>query len=85
MTETRSKERIARWKCKDCGKDCQKDNRDYYMIQHELWDKYGVGDGMLCMNCIETRLGRKLTAEDILPCFLTGILNDYTKNILLGH
>ena len=70
------------WTCCDCGKDCFIDDRDYYMIQHDLWEKHGVGEGMLCMDCIEGRLGHKLTKEEILPCFVTEIHNPYTKSIL---
>jgi len=43
---------INRWICKDCGKDCFLDDKDYYMVSHKLWDKIGVGDGMLCMDCL---------------------------------
>jgi hypothetical protein len=47
-----------------------------YTINH------GVGEGMLCMDCIEGRLGHKLTKEEILPCYVTEIYNQYTKLIL---
>ena len=71
-----------KWECKGCSKDCFLDDKDYYMIKHELWDKHGVGLGMLCMDCIEERLGHKLTADDILICPLTTHMNYYTKKIL---
>ena len=71
-----------RWLCKDCGKDCFIDDKDYYMVNHEMWNKYGVGTDMLCMDCMEERIGHKLTANDILRCPLTESFNPYTKAIL---
>jgi hypothetical protein len=81
--------------CKDCGKDTMVDDKDYYMVKHQVWNKYGLGegeddepeqvdinDGMLCMDCMETRIGRKLEFDDLLPCPLNGVLNPYTKNII---
>ena len=70
------------WLCKDCGKDCFIDSRDYYMVTHDIWENKGVGTGMLCMDCMEDRIGHKLTKNDILPCPLTEHFNPYTKVIL---
>lgn len=70
------------WACVDCNKLCYDDNRDYYMVTDEIWKKQGVGDGMLCMDCMEERLGHKLTKEDILVCPLTQVGNLYTSTIL---
>jgi len=75
---------IEHWSCKDCGKDCFIDNKDYYVVTNELWNKIGVGDDMLCMDCLEERLEHKLTIEDIYLCPLTEVFNDYTKEILNG-
>ncbi len=71
-----------RWFCKDCGKDCHLDAVDYYMVTNDVWKEHGVGLGMLCMNCIEERIGHKLTINEILPCVLTELLNPYTMAIL---
>jgi hypothetical protein len=66
--------------CVDCGKDTWKDDKDYYMIKNDMWDKYGVGEKMLCMKCIETRLGHKLTRADITDCPLNR-MNYYTSKL----
>jgi hypothetical protein len=71
-----------KWLCASCGKDCYLDDKDYYMVKHHLWKKHGVGSGMLCMDCMEDRLGHKLTKEDILVCPLTTHFNYYTAEIL---
>ena len=72
------------WLCEDCGKDCFVGNVDYYMVKHDIWHKYGLGEsrGMLCMSCIEERIGHKLTKDDILDCPLTRHYNPYTSKIL---
>ena len=66
--------------CVDCGRDTWKDDKDYYMIRFDLWNKYGVGEKMLCMKCIETRLGHKLTRDDITDCTLNH-MNYYTSKL----
>ena len=36
-----------------------------YMVNKDLWDKYGNGNLTLCKSCLENRMGRKLTKSDI--------------------
>ena len=69
------------WDCKSCGKNTHLDPKDYYMLTFELWDKIGCGDGMLCIGCVEKKLGRKLEARDLLECPLNECLNPYTIEI----
>lgn len=59
------KELIARFMCLDCGVDTS-DIDEYYMVHDSVWDQSGMNehDGMLCIGCIETRLGRTLKADD---------------------
>lgn len=48
----------------DCGVDTGKIG-DHYMLEDAVW--YSVCDsdrGMLCINCIEQRLGRRLNPTD---------------------
>jgi hypothetical protein len=54
------------WYAGNC-KDCKRINHPY-MLTFELWKK--VCDNrkdILCLYCVENRLGRKLTSEDFLP------------------
>ena len=70
-------------KCMDCGKNTFKDPVDYYMLKDKVWLSINPKDlGMLCMDCCEKRLGRKIVKADILPCVLTEEHNPYTRNIL---
>jgi hypothetical protein len=65
--------------CKDCGVNTSKIG-EYYMIHTDLWKQVnqGVDDtGMLCLGCVEERLGRKLNRRD----FPAIPLNDPTREI----
>ena len=46
--------------CRDCGADV---TREWYMVRDEVWplDYHG---GLLCIGCLETRIGRRLNADD---------------------
>lgn len=48
--------------CIDCG---EKDI-EYYMVTDKVWKKAGfeTSKGIICIDCIEKRLSRKLTKDD---------------------
>ena len=58
--------------CLDCGSNTAPggDGLDeYYMIENEVWCSVNPsGEGMLCVGCLEDRLGRKLSPEDFTDC-----------------
>ncbi len=45
--------------------------------------KTGESSGMLCVKCLETRMGRKLIKKDLYICELNW-LNPYTKALLIA-
>lgn len=49
---------------------------EYYMVHNNLWKRYGCGRGMLCIGCLEERMGRELTGDD----FIDALINDPTKD-----
>lgn len=51
--------------------DCQFDTfqNEYYMVKDEIWP-IGENDGMLCIGCLEKRIGRNLTKEDFTGCLV---------------
>jgi hypothetical protein len=53
-------EEIERFTCEDCGTY----DYDMYMVNDDIWSKYGNESNTLCMNCLEKRMGRKLTKDD---------------------
>jgi hypothetical protein len=50
-----------RFTCQDCG------NYDYemYMVNDDLWKKYGNDNLTLCKSCFEKRIGRKINKDDM--------------------
>jgi hypothetical protein len=62
--------RIPGFDCIDCDIDTLEID-EYYMVHDHLW-KLATGDseGMLCFDCLSSRLGRALTEEDFTGCSL---------------
>jgi hypothetical protein len=54
---------MARFACQDCPQDTL--GGDYYMVHNELWHRvHPNGAGMLCLPCLEKRVGRRLQISD---------------------
>lgn len=54
---------MAWFACMDCPEDTL--GGDYYMIHKELWDRVHWSPfGMLCLPCLEQRVGRRLKLTD---------------------
>ena len=54
------------WLCMDCGKNTL-ESPDYYMLRNRLWRMLvsrNQRHGMLCLACVEQRLGRSLIPDD---------------------
>lgn len=49
--------------CKDCGIDVEAAG-EYCMLFMPVWMEASAGADMLCIGCIENRLGRRLTRAD---------------------
>lgn len=58
----RQRELMEGFLCLDCRRDT---SDEYYMVHDELWIEANPDDeGMLCVLCLERRLGRRLTSAD---------------------
>lgn len=70
--------------CADCGIDTTKagvyDN-NYYMVKDRIWDKYGVGEGFLCLECLQKRLGRPFRPTDFNDSVLNDVVNEAVKKL----
>lgn len=65
--------------CQDCSTDTR--GGDYYMVNDDLWAKAHPQDvGMLCMSCLETRIGRPLVAGDFTQ-FPVNAMNEKVRAI----
>ncbi len=61
--------------CVDCGVDTK---YEFYFIHTELWlSVMPSKNGMICVGCLETRLGRLLCAKD----FTQSYINDTTWGV----
>ncbi|WP_040478854.1 hypothetical protein [Mariniradius saccharolyticus] len=67
--------------CADCGKYARKKD-EFYMLKDELWQAHGVGKGLLCIPCMERRLGRPLQPDDLQDVPANTLGNPYTRKIL---
>ena len=66
-----------RFYCLDCGFDTY--YGEYYMLADKLWLQANPKiDGMLCIGCVEKRLGRKLKKEDFINCPLNSFSGRFT-------
>jgi hypothetical protein len=52
--------------CRECNTPCY----DLFMVLNRLWNKYGCGNGVLHLTCMERRMGRVITPSDLTdaPC-----------------
>jgi len=70
-TTTERLQRDEVWYCLDCDHFCLGDGGEYYMVHDAIWYRVTYGqecEGMLCIGCLEGRLGRGLTAADFTDC-----------------
>jgi len=67
--------------CEDCNYDTYSNN-EYYMVKHSIWHIYGCGIGMLCIGCLENRMGRLLTYRDFLNCPLNAKIERKSDRLL---
>ena len=57
----------SKWLCLDCSEDLSRPGGDYYGLKNHLWRQLvsrTQRHGMLCLRCVQTRLGRVLTTDD---------------------
>jgi hypothetical protein len=70
--------RATRLHCLDCGVDTVAIN-EFYMVTDDVWRAANPSlDGMLCIECLERRLGRTLGPNDFsdAPCNSTFVMSE---------
>lgn len=69
---------LERFKCVNCEVDTSGKTGfgEYYMLRQPIWDQTGLfaDSGMLCIPCVEKKLGRKLNHTDFRHCPLNDAL-----------
>ena len=75
-------EEMENFICLDCGVNTDEIG-EYYMLTNEVW-KEVVPDltGMLCINCVELRLGRQLWPEDFMDAPLNVMFSIMSVRLL---
>lgn len=59
-----------KWLCIDCNIDTGRIG-EFYFVQTNLWlQAVGSINGMLCIGCLEKRIGRQLIKHDFTDCYL---------------
>jgi hypothetical protein len=53
--------------CVDCGFDTIEAG-ETYMLHDNVWEEACAGAGLLCIGCVEQRIGRQLTPSDFVDC-----------------
>lgn len=68
--------------CMDCHVSTQVLN-EYYMLHQKLWLKiHPEDDGMLCIGCAETRLGRQLNSGDFTHYPVNCLINSRSERLI---
>lgn len=64
IMSTPSTRQRRRFLCLDCNEDTGK-LMEFYFVHTDLWlSAAGSKEGMLCVGCLEERIGRRLTSDD---------------------
>ena len=59
--------------CLDCSVHTDEIG-EYYMIDFDLWNQiHPANKGMLCIGCVEERLGRQLRAKDFIDALINQV------------
>lgn len=66
-----------KWLCLDCGENTK---FEHYFVKNDVWFKMAkMGEcGMLCVGCLEARIGRILVPSDFTDCHI----NNWRKNAM---
>jgi len=77
----------TKWLCVDCSRNTK---FEHYFVNNVVWfDLAGMPeDGMLCVRCIEQRIGRRLSKNDFTDAHInnpkTNSMTDLLRSRILG-
>lgn len=64
--------------CFECNKNLYQ-IKQYYMVNDDLWNQFGVGENLLCTDCFEKSLGRRLLLDDFTFCTTNAIYLTFNR------
>lgn len=78
----------TKWICLDC-KDNTSKMKEHYFVRTEVWRQAHHSEaGMLCVGCLEARLGRELCPMDFTTAHINNprqnAMSDRLRNRILG-
>jgi hypothetical protein len=74
-----------KFKCMDCGVDTGKIH-EHYFVHTSVWlSVVNSIQGMLCISCLEKRLGRQLRSEDFTNCYISNPKRNTMSMLLLSR
>lgn len=82
--DPRTEQEKAIWQCKDCKIDTYQGDKNYYMVRKDIWEAHGADKGMLCIDCLEQRLGRPLKGVDFTNAPIN-YMNSYVVAKMTGE
>jgi hypothetical protein len=69
--------------CLDCGTETLSNEpgvpTEYYTVHDAVWADAGMGDGCLCIGCLESRLGRRLHRADFTSAPVNDLMTSNTR------
>lgn len=65
----------TKWKCLDCNVDTGQIGEHYFINTSTWLNVVGSNKGMLCIGCLEIRLGRKLNIYDFPTVYINSLRN----------
>lgn len=74
-------------KCLRCYKEVTGFNGEMVMLKNSTWERiFGHRDGLLCISCIEVKLGRSIIVDDLMylpnsPLYVNGKI---TVNVIFA-
>lgn len=84
--KTRHKSK-TKWLCVDCSRNTK---FEHYFVNNDVWfNQAGMGEiGMLCVACLENRIGRRLTKNDFTDAHInnpkTNMMSDILRSRIMG-
>ena len=75
------------YKCVDCRIDTAI-IEEYYMVRREIWERctaINERSKMLCIGCLEKRLGRTLIRSDFIDCLLNQSLDNKSVRLMCRY
>ncbi|QGH78343.1 hypothetical protein SEA_TRIBUTE_190 [Streptomyces phage Tribute] len=74
-----------KWLCLDCGVDTGRIG-EHFFLDMNVWSLTGLGhEGMLCVEHVEKRIGRRLVPADFTSAYINRLNNGFKSARLVSR